>query len=176
MKLIKIEHQLFLALILGLLLVGCSKTNPQDKDTFHLTVDKLIDEGETRIAVLKIESPRVAVLKFSYEGKHGGSSGTVLLSPDINGTVTEGQIVLSAAKVDCDTNWTKIHIVTKASDVIHKGGATGTANYPVRPATKLESFFSIVAENGTYKFFEPLTIASLDGEPVTLVLTNAPIK
>jgi hypothetical protein len=173
MILIQMNRQLFLAPILCLLLVGCSKTNPQDKDSFHLTVDKLIDEGETRIAVLKIESPRVAVLQFSYKGKHGGLGGSVLLSPDINGTVTEGQVVLSAAKVDCDTNWAKIHIVTKASDVIHNGGATDTANYPVRPATKLESLFSIVAANGTYKFFEPLTIASLDGEPVTLVLTNS---
>jgi hypothetical protein len=75
--------------------------------------------------------------------------------------------------VDCDTNWAKIHIVSKASDAIHNGGATGTADYPVRPTTKLENFFSIVAANGTYKFFAPLTIATLDGEPVTLVLTNS---
>ncbi|HZF02386.1 MAG TPA: hypothetical protein VE344_10890 [Methylomirabilota bacterium] len=174
MKLIQMNGQLFLASIFCLLLVGCSKTNLQDKDSFHLTIDKLIDDGETQIAVLKIESPRAADLQFSYKGKNGDSSGSALLSPEINGTTTEGQILLSAAKVDCDTNWTKIQVVTKVSDAIHNGGATCTSTYPVRPVTKLENFFSIVAVNGTYKFFEPLTIASLGGKPITLVLTNAP--
>jgi hypothetical protein len=160
------------SIALGLLLAGCGKTIPPDRDSFQLTVEKLMDDGDTQIAVLKIVSPRAADMQLSHEGKQGGGFLSAIL--DTNGATATGQILLSAVKVACDTNWARIQVVTKASDAVAKGGATGTSTYPVRPKVKLEDFFAVTATGGTYKFFSPVKIATVDGGPVMLVLTNAP--
>ena len=162
------------SLALVLLLAGCGAKSPPDQDSFQMTVEKLIDDGDTRIAVLKIVSPRAANLQVSHEGKYGSSSQSVLLSIETGGIMATGQVLLSAARVDCGTNWANVQIVTRVSDAVHNSSAGGPGTYPIRPDVKLGGFFSVAATGGTYKFFAPLKIASLDGVPVNLVLTNEP--
>jgi hypothetical protein len=176
MKLIWRNHRFFLLPVFCLLLAGCGTTNPQSKDSFQLTVDRLIDDGQAHIAVLKINSPCAAGLQV-YAGKKndGVRSEFTQLPSGSNGISAQGLVLLSTTKVDYgDTNWVRIQAVIKVADVIYGNQATRSANYRVRPDTKLENFFSITAENGTYKFLAPLQIALIDGESVNLMLSKSP--
>ena len=86
-----------------------------------------------------------------------------------NGSIPDGEVLMCASRITTSENNAYIQTIIRprTGDGDFAGGP---AVYPVSPDVKLDEFFKISASNGIFKFDTPVTIAQLQGKPVTLVV------
>ena len=146
-------------------LCGCQREASIPNDSFRLTVHEVVSDTDTRVSLLTIQLSRAGSVSVDGDGFHK----QVALPVAQEGVVREAQVSLSAARVAPSQNkfayiQTLIHVKTAT------GSAGGPDVHPVPTDTTLASFFSVSATGGVYKMDTPVTIAQMQGKPVTLVV------
>ena len=150
-----------------LLYVGCQQATakPFPSDSFRLTVNNVVTDGDVRVSLLTIQTSVPASLSLGTEGSH---SRVGLLDPQ-KGSVSEGQVILTGARIHHRRN-ENAHIQTLLRAQSQGGKAGGPSVHEVLSDVTLETFLSVSAKDGVYKLDTPITIAQLQGKPVTLVV------
>jgi len=131
-------------------------------------VQEVVSDTDNAVSLLTIQLSRAASVSVDGDGFH--SHGVL---PDAqDGVIREGQVLLSAMRV-APSQDKFAYIQTLIRERSASGYAGGPCVYPVPTDTKLASFFSISATGGVYKLDTPVTIAQLNGKPVTLIVGKA---
>jgi hypothetical protein len=160
------KSRLFILLLSGCcFLFGCQREASIPSDSFRLTVQQVVSDTDNKVSLLTIQLSRAASVSIDGDGFHK----QVALPDAQEGVVREAQVSLSAARVAPSQDkfayvQTLIHVKTAS------GSAGGPDVHPVPTGTTLASFFSISATGGVYKLDTPVTIAQMQGKPVTLVV------
>jgi hypothetical protein len=146
-----------------LLLAGCQQRIPSD--SFQLSVRDIVSDSDIRVSLITIHISRAT--RISVYGD--GFSESSAIQEKQNGSVADGEVLMCASRITTSENKAYIQtlIRTRTGDGDYAGGP---AVYPVSPDVKLDEFFKISASNGIFKFDTPITIAQLQGKPVTLVV------
>jgi hypothetical protein len=128
-------------------------------------IQDIVTDSDVRSAILKIYVPHPASISVDGYNFHS----VVTIQYLCKGDTEDGQVVLSASRIKVNDDKTYIQISECASSW-NGNRASGSSLHAVSPDTKLEDFFTISATNGIYKLDSPITIAQLEGKPVTLVV------
>ena len=144
---------------------GCQREASIPSDSFRLTVQEVISDTDIKVSLLTIQISRGASVSVDCDAFH--SHGVLPNAQD--GMVRDGQVLLSAVRV-APSQDKFAYIQTLIRPRSASGYAGGTSLYPVPADTTLASFFPISATGGVYKLDTPVTIAQMQGKPVTLVI------
>lgn len=150
---------------------GCQREASIPSDSFRLTVQEVVSESDVSVSLLTIRLSRRASISVDGDGFHSH----VVLPDAQEGVLRDGGVTVSVARVAPSQD--KFAYVQALISPTAPDGArdSGTCVYPVPTDTKLASFFSISATDGVYKLDTPVTIAQMEGKPVTLVV-DSPTK
>jgi hypothetical protein len=146
-------------------LFGCQREASIPSDSFRLTVQEVVSDTDIKVSLLTIQLSRAASVSVDGDGFH--SSGVLPNAPD--GVIREGQVLLSAARI-APSQDKFAYIQTLIRPRSASGYAGGPSVHPVPADTTLASFLSISVTGGVYKLDTPVTIAQMQGKPVTLVV------
>jgi hypothetical protein len=147
-------------------LCGCQRKAEIPGDSFRLTVQKVVSDSDVRVSLLTIRLSRGASISVDGEGFHSH----VVLPDAQEGVFREGEVAVSAARV-APSQGKSAYIQTLICPQTSNGArAGGPSVYTVPTETKLASVLSLSATDGVYKLDSPVTIAQLEGKPVTLVV------
>jgi hypothetical protein len=155
------------------LLSGCRRESSVSTDTgsFQLSVIEILSNTDNKISILSIRAVQDSCL--SIEGE--GFQSQVGL-PDAKGfEPRDGSVLLSATRI-APTQSSQAYIQTLIDSLVQSGKVGGPIIHTVSTNTSLATFFSICATNGIYKLDSPVTIALIEGKPVTLVVGKPTMK
>ncbi len=142
-------------------LCGCHHEASIPGDSFRLTVQDVISDADVRVSLLTIRLLHGASISIDRVG--------VVLPETRKGAAREAEVLLSATRV-APSQDKSAYIQTLIRARTGGGSAGGASVHPVPTDTTLDSFFSISAAGGTYKLDEPVTVAQMQGKPVTLIV------
>jgi hypothetical protein len=146
-------------------LCGCQREASIPGDSFRLGVQEVISGGGFEVSVLTVRALRDASISVDGEGFHTD----VVLPSAPEGTGREGEVVMSAARVaPSQDKEAYVQILIRSKTTNAAAGGPSLRSVPV--STPLASCFSICVTNGIYKLNAPVTIARMQGKPVTLVV------
>jgi hypothetical protein len=160
------KSRLFILILSGCcFLFGCQREASIPSDSFRLTVQEVVSDTDIKVSLLTFQLSRAASVSVDGEGSHS----SVVLPDAPDGVIREGQVLLSAARI-APSQDKFAYIQTLIRPRSASGYAGGPSVYPVPAETTLASFLSISATGGVYKLDTPVTIAQMQGKPVTLVV------
>jgi hypothetical protein len=128
-------------------------------------VQEVVSDSDVRVVVLSIQARRPASLSVDTPTSHSH----VALPQGPDHALREGRVVLSAARV-VPAGEPNAYIQVLTRPEAEGGFAGGPAVYTVAADTPLERFWSVSATDGVFRLDTPVTIAQLQGQPVTLVV------
>jgi hypothetical protein len=148
-----------------LLLAGCQQRIPSD--SFQLSVQNFVSDDDIRVSILTIhvsQSSRASGISVDGEYSHTYSG----FQDKQNESIVDGEVLLCASRIAPSENNAYIQMLIRSRT--GTGYAGGPTVHPVSPDVKLDDFIKITASDGIYKLDTPITIAQLQGKPVTLVV------
>ena len=151
----------------SLLSIGCKREAAIPSDSFRVSVQNIITGSDLKVSIVKFHIPHNASIYVDSEHSH--SSVSMQDAPQDNAGQSEGQVVLTASRVARDGDeFASIQTLIRLESAHGSAGGPGVSYVPVR--TNLDTYFSVIAATGEYKLNTPVTIADLDGKPVTLMV------
>jgi hypothetical protein len=173
-----------LGLVASMLFLAGSCTSPHatiadavPAGSFRLVVDDAANDGNFRIASLKIWSLQPGRFSVGIEGS-GRCYGDFLASA--TDKQREGQVLLVASRAT-DSRTTNAYILAglQVKAESRDGGmlleSSCCRTYYPSLATSLADFVSMTAKDGVYPLDTPLEIGEIDGKPVSLIVGKQPL-
>ena len=156
----------------SLLFIGCKREAAIPSDSFHLSVQSIITEGDLKVSLIKFHLPHSA--SISVDSAHSHSSVSMQDAPQGAVGQRDGQVILSASRVaHVGDAFANIQTLIRLESDHGSAGSPSVSYVPA--ATNLDAYFSVSATSGDYKLDTPVEIGRLDGKPVTL-LVGKPTK
>lgn len=153
----------------GLLFSGCKREVAMRSDSFHLSVQSIITQGDLKVSLIRYHLPQNASVYVHIEHSNGYVSMQDAPTPQGEGRQREGQVILSASRVArAGDAFASIQTLIRLETDHASSGGPAVSYIPA--ATNLDAYFSVTATNGDYKLDTPIEIGRWDGKPVTLLV------
>lgn len=154
-----------------LLFVGCKREAALPSDSFHLSVQSIVTDGDLKVSLIKYHLPHSVSLYIDSKHSHGSVSMRDAPTPGEVGQ-RDGQLILSASRV-ARVGDAFASIQTLIRLETDHASAGGPAVSYVPAATNLDAYFSVSATTGDYKLDTPIEIGRLDGKPMMLLVSQS---
>jgi hypothetical protein len=132
---------------------------------FDLTVQDIVADSDVRVVVLTVKALRAGSISVDSDSSH-----TLTALPQGSGDgVREGSVVITASRVAlAGDKEARIQLLVRT--VAAGGHAGGPTVYTAPVDTELDTFLTVCATDGVYRLDAPVTIAQVQGKPVTLTV------
>jgi len=134
-------------------------------DDFALAVQDIVADSDVRVALLTVRTRSPGSISVDSDSSH-----TLTALPQGSGDgVRQGRVVITASRVAlAGDREARIQLLIRT--VAAGGYAGGPTVYTVPADTELDAFMTVCAMDGVYRLDAPVTIAQLQGKPVTLTV------
>ena len=152
-----------------LLLSGCQRKPSAElpSDSFRLTAKKILADDCCRVLVVTVQARRYVGISARASAYRGSGTSVVLGNPGEE-KQREGRVILVAMRV-APTGGAKAYLQTIIKAEAEGTIAGGQSLREVPADSKVDDLCSVSSSSGVYKLGTPVTIAQLQGKPVTVV-------